>query len=374
MRVGIDATYLLEPRKSGVETYTLNLVRALLPLPGRPETYLYAAGPEAPPDAAALFEAADRRWVSRVSRLWLRLRLPLALWLDAADVAHFPGTLLPAWLPCPAVTTFYDLARFHYPDLYDPSEQPIYEHAIPRSAERSAIVIAISEATKQDLMRFLSVPEPKIAVTPLGVDARFHPQTDARQTVAERFGLEAPYILACVGSGHARKNLKAAVEAFDLLSAPGPRLVVVGAADRDAEALAAIERSPRREGIVLLGHIPEADLPAVYSAAEVFCFPSLHEGFGLPVLEAMACGTPVVCSNTSSLPEVAGEAAVMVDPRDVGALAVAIDGLLQDPDARAVLREAGLARAREFTWERTARLTVAAYQQAAGRRAGRDTA
>jgi len=363
MRLGIDATYLLEPRKSGVETYTLNLVRALFALPDRPETFLYAAGAAVPPDAAPLFRAADRARVSRVPRLWLRLRMPFAMWRDRVSVAHFPGTLLPAWLPCPAVTTFYDLAAYRYPEMYDPSERPIYERLIPASAARSAALIAISESTKRDLIEFLRVPEAKITVTPLGVDPRFAPVT-AAAAIAERLGLKQPYLLACVGSGHPRKNLKAVVEAFDHLAQPGLHLAIIGAAQRDPEALAAIEHSPSRDRIVLLGQVPEDSLPAIYSAAAVFCFPSLYEGFGLPVLEAMACGTLVVCSNTSSLPEVAGNAAVLIDPADPGSLAQAVHALLEDDARRRALSAAGLARAREFTWERTARLTLAAYQSA----------
>jgi alpha-1,3-rhamnosyl/mannosyltransferase len=189
----------------------------------------------------------------------------------------------------------------------------------------------------------------------------------AADLVAQRFGLAAPYLLACVGSGHPRKNLRGVVEAFDALSDAGLRLAIVGRADRDREALAAIETSPRRDRIVLLGHVEETDLPAIYAAAAVFCFPSLYEGFGLPALEAMACGTPVVCSNTSSLPEVVGEAAVTVEPTDPRALADAVSGLLTDETRRHALSAAGLARARTFTWQRTARLTLNAYRAAAAR-------
>ncbi len=371
MRLGFDATYLLEPRKSGVETYTLNLVRALLALPDRPETVLYAAGPAVPPDAEPLFRAADRARVSRVPRLWLRLRMPLAMWRDRVSVAHFPGTLLPSWLPCPAVTTFYDLAAYRYPETYDPAERPIYERLVPAAAARSKAIIAISESTKRDLDELLHVPEAKIAVTPLAANARFRPVPDAAHLVAERFGLRQPYLLACVGSGHPRKNLKAVIEAFGDLGSragsPAPRdfrLAIVGSVDRDAEARAALERSPARDRITLLGHVPEDDLPAIYSAAAVFCFPSLYEGFGLPVLEAMACGTPVVCSNTSSLPEVAGDAAVLIDPSEPHSLAEALQALMENTPRREALSAAGLARSREFTWERTARLTLAAYRLA----------
>jgi glycosyltransferase involved in cell wall biosynthesis len=281
------------------------------------------------------------------------------------QVAHFPGTLLPAWLPCTAVVTFYDMASQRYPDLYSPAERRIYETLIPRAAQREAAILAISESTKRDVVSSLRVPEEKVFVTPLGVDARFAPVPGAAGIVARRFGLAFPYVLACVGSGHARKNLRGVVEAFSGLRDAGVHLAIVGAADRDPAALAAIEASPARERIHLLGHVAEEDLPAIYSAARVFCFPSRYEGFGLPVLEAMACGTPVVCANTSALPEVAGAAAVMVAPEDTDALAEALSALLGDEARRAMLSAAGLARAKQFTWERCARLTLRAYEAAA---------
>jgi glycosyltransferase involved in cell wall biosynthesis len=364
MRVGLDATYLLQPHKSGVETYTLNLVRALLGLPERPEVFLYAAGPERPADAEPLLAAADRARLSSVPRLWLRLRMPLLMAWDRVTVAHFPGTLLPLGLPCPAVTTFYDLAALHYPELYDPSELGHYEALIPSAARRSAAIIAISECTKRDLVERMGVPETKVHVTPLGVDARFRPVPDADEVVRDRYCLDPPYVLACVGSGHPRKNLRGVVEAFSRLASPDTALAIVGTAERDPAAQLAVEASPARDRIVRLGHVPEADLPAIYSAAAVFCFPSLYEGFGLPVLEAMACGTPVIGAGTSSLPEVGGDVAVYIDPTDPEALAAALGELLGDEARRRDLGARGVAWARRFTWERTATLTLRAYQAA----------
>lgn len=365
MRVGIEASYLLEPHKSGVETYTLNLVRALLALDARPEVFLYAAGQQPwPTEAEELLQKADAARVSRATRLWLRLRLPIAMRRDRLHVAHFPGTLLPTWLPCPAVTTFYDLAAFRYPELYEPRELALYRRIVPAAARRAAAVIAISEHTKRDVAEFLKVEEGKIHVTPLGVSEIFVPVAKAQELVARRHGIDGPYVLASVGSGHPRKNLRAVVEAFSRLKAD-VQLVIVGSVQRDPRALAAIQESPVRHKIKLLGHVPEEDLPAIYSAARVFCFPSLYEGFGLPVLEAMACGTAVVCSDRSSLPEVAGDAAVMVDPTDVAALGCAIDELLSDERRCLELAAKGVQRAKQFSWRKTAELTVEVYRKAA---------
>ncbi len=365
MRVGIDASYLLEPRKTGVETYTLNLLRALLALPERPELLLYAAGTLAEaPDAAPVLRAGDRLRLSSRRRLWLRLRMPVAMLWDRVELAHLPGTILPPWLPCPAVTTFYDLAAAHYPELYDAVELRLYERIIPTAARRSAAVIAISEATRRDLIEVLGVPSEKIFVTPLGVAGHFRPVANAAEVVAKSHGLSQPYLLASVGSGHPRKNLSGVVDAFSRLADERLTLAIIGTAARDREALSAIDSSPARDSIRLLGHVVEQDLPAIYSAAAVFCFPSFYEGFGLPVLEAMACGTPVVCSNVSSLPETAGEAALLVDPTAPGAVAEALRSVLEDEGRQRELAAAGLARAAAFTWERTARLTLRAYRAA----------
>jgi glycosyltransferase involved in cell wall biosynthesis len=365
-RVGIDATYLLAARKSGVETYTLNLVRALLALRDRPELFLYAASRERPPDAEPLFAAADGARVSPIPRLWLRARMPLAMAWDRVTVAHFPGTLLPAWLPCPVVTTFYDLAALHYPEMYDPAELRHYEALIPSAARRSAAIIAISESTKRDLVARMGVPVAKVHVTPLGVAPHFAPVPGAKALVRERYGLRPPYVLACVGSGHPRKNLRGVVEAFSRLASSEVVLAIVGTAERDPGAQKAIEASPAREHILRLGHVPEEALPAIYGASEVFCFPSFYEGFGLPVLEAMACGTPVVCANTSSLPEVGGDVAVYIDPSEPEALTAALADLLGDEARRRELGARGVAWAKQFTWERTASLTLRAYRAAEG--------
>lgn len=364
MRVGIDATYLLTVHRSGVETYVLNLLRALLPLPDRPQVFLYAAGKSLPDDAAALLKMADRVRLSRIRRLWLRARMPLWMGWDRVCVAHLPGTILPPWLPCPAVTTFYDLGALHYPHLYEPRELALYEQVIPASAHRSAAIIAISQTTKADLVNHMGVPPQKILVTPLGVDGRFAPVPEALSLVTRRWNLRQPYILACVGSGHPRKNLRGVVQAFDELGRADLQLAIVGTVSRDPGACAAIARSPWRDRIALLGHVPEDELPAIYSAATVFCFASLYEGFGLPVLEAMACGTPVVCSNIASLAEVAKDAAVLVDPHAPGALTEALGAVLEDESRRGKMAAAGLARAAQFTWERTARGTLDAYAQA----------
>jgi len=367
VRIGIDAGYLLPPHKSGVEMYTLNLVRALLRLEERPRLYLYGAGPRPGPDTEGLWTAAARTRLSSRTRLWLRLRMPALMALDRVAVAHFPGGILPRVLPAPAVVTFYDLAALRYPGLYDPRELSYYDSLVPQAAHRASAVIAISERTKADAVTAFGLDQDKVIVTPLGVDPGFRPVPDAARSVRDKYGVGPGYILGSVGSGHPRKNLKAVVAAFELMPEAGVQLVIVGSVQRDQEARALIEASPRRERIHVLGYIPETDLPAIYSAAGALCFPSLFEGFGLPVLEAMACGTPVVCSDAGALGEVAGDAAMVVEAENRPRIADALECVLTDERVRSDLTQRGLARAGQYTWDRTARLTLGAYEKACGR-------
>ncbi|MBV2182779.1 MAG: glycosyltransferase family 4 protein, partial [Castellaniella sp.] len=272
--------------------------------------------------------------------------------------------LLPTTVPAPSVITFYDFAALAYPELYDPRERSYYDTIIPRSAQRASAVIAISERTKADAVRAFGLDEDKVVVTPLGVDPQFRPVPDAAQLVRDRYGVGPGYILGCVGSGHPRKNLKAVVSAFELMPGAGVDLVIVGSVQRDQEACALIEASPRRERIHALGYVPETDLPAIYSAAGALCFPSLFEGFGLPVLEAMACGVPVVCSNASTLPEVAGSAAALHEPKDVDQLLALLQTGLEDEHWRTQAQAAGLEQAARFSWARCTERTLQAYEAA----------
>jgi glycosyltransferase involved in cell wall biosynthesis len=237
---------------------------------------------------------------------------------------------------------------------------------IPATLGNVDRVVTDSQDACADLARFLGLPAEKLRVVPLGVSEAFRPiGPEQAAAVAARFGLNGPYVLA-VGTRQARKNQAGLVAAFCALRDELPEhcLAIAGPTiwreDRLREQVAALGMESR---VRLLGYVPDEALPALYSAASLFVFPSLYEGFGLPVLEAMACGTPVVCSNRSSLPEVAGEAALLVDPTSRDELAGAIRRALLDVDLRDGLRERGLARAREYTWQRTASRMVDVYNE-----------
>jgi len=290
------------------------------------------------------------------------------------DVVHDPVGVSPFTLGRWAglftrVVTIHDAAAFRYPEGYPWLNNALHRRYVPATLPNVDLVLTDSEASRADLTRFLRIPGDRLRVVPLGVDDTFRPVADARR-VAARYGLSRPYILS-VGARQARKNLPRLVGAFAQLhsSLPAYQLAIVGprlwtAGDVDGQ------RSPGLEdAVVSPGYVPDHDLPSLYAGASLFVFPSLFEGFGLPVLEAMACGTPVVCSNASSLPEVAGDAAMLVDPYDVQRLAQAMERVLGDGQLAAELRRRGAARAAQFTWERTSRLALAAYRDAVDARA-----
>jgi glycosyltransferase involved in cell wall biosynthesis len=286
--------------------------------------------------------------------------------MDLAHVQYF----IPPSAPCPVITTIHDVAFRRFPALFPLKHRLLLNLLIPSSARNAAAVITCSESTRRDLMELYDLPSERIVVTPYAADPIYRPMDadEARQAVRARFRIRSPYLLS-VGVLQPRKNLARLVRAYNRIAGDLPhRLVLVGKEGWAGEELRrAIGESPPGKAPVFTGYVPDADLPALYAGADIFVYPSLYEGFGLPPLEAMACGAPVITSNTSSLPEVVGDAGVTVDPLDTEALARAILDLLQDEARRSSLREAGLRRAAGFSWDRTARETLAVYRRIAAR-------
>jgi glycosyltransferase involved in cell wall biosynthesis len=274
------------------------------------------------------------------------------------------------------VVTIHDLIPLMMPQAAKPGFLALFEEQVPRAVLQSDMLITPSEHTKADLVRLLGVTPGRITVTGEAPLPCFRPvpQADARAKVAARHGLKDPYVLY-VGGFSPRKNLGALVEAFarakpDL--GDGRKLAIAGSPDAAlGQALELAHRLGCGKHIACLGHVGQGDMPYLYSAADVFVYPSLYEGFGLPPLEAMACGCPVVASDAASLPEVCGPAALLVDARDPGALAAAIAHAVLDPGLAAEMRLRGIGRAAEFTWTEVAGRTLAAYAEAL--EAGTDT-
>jgi len=299
--------------------------------------------------------------------LWEQTGLPRDLSHRKIDVFHGPAFVSPWVKVCPQVTTIFDMTWFLFPEKHTFVKRHYFKTMIPRSVRQSDVIIAISESVKKDIVRILDVPPEKVEVTYLGKEESFKPVRSAERLgrVRAKYGLTGKAVLF-VGVVEPRKNLVRLIQAFTRLKAlhGDYRLVIAGGFGWDyKEVLKAARESGIRERVLFTGFIPDEDLPELYNAAEVFVYPSLYEGFGLPVLEAMACGIPVITSNVSSMPEVAGDAGILVDPRSTADLAQALDRVLADSTLRKQMREKGLERSRLFSWEKTARQTLEIYRQ-----------
>jgi glycosyltransferase involved in cell wall biosynthesis len=349
MHLGLDASRTTVVRRTGVESYALHLTRALLKQAGTHQVTLYFR--DAP--ARGLFASGKARDVRVMPfpRLWTHLRLSAELVSRPPDVLFVPAHVVPAVCPVPAVVTVHDLGYRHFPDAHPFAQRLYLDWSTRFSARAAAHVIADSAATQRDLIRFYRAPAEKITVVYPGRDESLR-RVDAAP-VRAKYHLPETYLLH-VGTLQPRKNLLRLITAANHHSSIAT-LVLVGRAGWLSEPILAEAR--RMAHVRLLEYVPDADLAGLYSGAAAFVFPSLHEGFGFPVLEAMACGTPVICSNTSSLPEVAGDAAVLVDPLDVAALTDAITRVIADADLRAALIAKGYEQVKVFSWERAAQVT-----------------
>lgn len=370
MVIGIDASRLQVGLRTGTELYTWELIHALGTIDqGLYRYLLYSNGrPQALPPLPPNFELRSIPF----PRLWTHLRLAAEMALHAPDLLFVPAHVLPIWSPCRAVVTIHDLGYLHYPAAH-PLTRRLYLRSSTRwNAWRATRILADSEATRRDIVAFCRVPAAKIDVAYLGVSPRFAPVEDRARvrSTAARYGIAGPYLLY-VGTIQPRKNLIRLIDAWaayvaSVLSTP-VTLVIAG---KHGWLTEQIERRAAELGIGervrFTGYVADDDLPALLSGALAFLLPSLYEGFGLPVLEAQACGTPVLTSTTSSLPEVAGDAAVLVDPADTAAIQEGIARLIEDADLREQLRVRGLARVADWTWERTARQALATFKATVG--------
>jgi glycosyltransferase involved in cell wall biosynthesis len=358
-RVGFDGRDLLRKR-TGVVNNTLHLARELS-VSHPSEVIVYADQPHGPAAEQPPGDVRLRR-LSAPPVAWKHLALPLALACDRCDVFHSPTGTLPVWAPCRQVVTIHDLFAAIEPGWFPKRMAWQLRAAQRRAAHAARNVIAVSERTRRDLVERFNVPRSRISVVYNGVDhARFHPaEVDAR-AVAARFGVPYPFIL-CVGSLMPWRNAPRLLRATEPL---GLGLLFVG---RDIWGTDPTQRLAAEQGwdwARFAGYVPDADLPELYAAARVFAYPSLYEGFGIPPLEAMACGTPVVASTAGALPEVLGDAALLVEPLDEAALT---DALRSAADDQGALRRQGLERAARYSWQRAAAETWQVYEAAASPR------
>lgn len=278
---------------------------------------------------------------------------------------HYPASIGPVLPYIPSIITVHDLCYRHHPEWFSHSRRLYYRAFMGPSIRKACHIITDSQASADDVTRFLGVPGSRISVIPLGVDTLFKPATQAEcEQVRRRYGIPDRFYLF-VGTIEPRKNLERLVAAWNKIVDRAPDLVVAGRRGWKVAPGRWTNAAENPHRIHWIDHVPQEHLPALYSAATAFVWPSLMEGFGLPVLEAMACKTPVLTSNSSSLPEVAGNAAWCVDPCDVAAIAEGMLALSEDAALRAQLIEAGRRRAAMFSWRQTARGTIAVYDRVA---------
>jgi glycosyltransferase involved in cell wall biosynthesis len=371
MRVGLNARLVgtgRSFRRAGVSRYIANLIDHL-PAALEPADEMVIVGrPSSDEERPSPIGRAGRHPIPRIA--WEQTVLPVLALRGRWDLLHSPVNVAPLIPAVPSVVTVHDLAFLVEPDTMPAGRRRYLTALTAHSVRRAARVIAVSESTRRDLERWFDVPPERVTVTPLAADPRFRPPDEAALSVFRRGNaLDRPYILS-VGTREPRKNGALLVRAFAALSREIPHdLVMVGPSgwlgEELDQTLAGLDPAVR-ERVRLTGFVADDDLPLWYGAADAFAYPARYEGFGLPVLEAMACGVPVVTSNVSSLPEVAGDAALLVDPDDAGALVDALRRIVTDPRLAGELRSRGLARATTYSWAETARLTVDAYRAALG--------
>jgi glycosyltransferase involved in cell wall biosynthesis len=371
LRIAIDA-HAVGAKLGGNESYAVNLIEALAQIDSANHYTIYITTAEAR-------ERFQGRWPNFKVHATLPhtplIRIPLTLSAELrknpVDVLHVQFTA-PPFCPCPVVVSIHDLSFEHLPQTFKRRSRTQLRLTVRHSARRAARIISLSEHGRRDIIETYGITAERVSAIPLAAPSHFAPVQDNRelQRVRHNYGIDGDYILT-VGSIQPRKNLARLVQAYASLRGNKsadklPKLVLVGKSGwLYDETLRALKETGVADTVVLTGYVPQEDLPALYSGALCFVYPSYFEGFGLPPLEAMKCGAPVIVGNKTSLPEVVGDAALTVDPFDVEAIASAMQRVIESPALREELSIKGQARAETFDWRETARKTLAIYQEVA---------
>lgn len=367
LRVGINAHLLSGEagyRRAGIHQY---IAQVLCHLPQDGDEYvIFTRHAEEWLDKVGTVHRSRWPTENRLARIaWEQLAWP---WLAARhkiDLLHSMAFVTPWLSRCPAVVTVFDLSFMHFPKAFPAAQRWYLASQTARSVQRARRVITISESGRQDVHRFFDVPLAQIDVVYPGVDAVYRPLPPEeiaafreRQDLANRFVLH-------VGTLQPRKNIPTLIEAFAQAAPPDVMLVLVGGKGWLFDQIfGRVQALGLQNRVRFTGYVPDEELPLWYNAASVLAFPSLYEGFGMPVVEAMAGGTPVVAANSSSLPEAVGEAGLLFDPQNGAELADRLTAVLHNPDLAATMRTKGLAQAQKFSWEKAGRETAEVYQKA----------
>ena len=371
MHIAIDA-HSVGAQLAGNETYAVNLIGALAEIDQSNQYTLYVTKQSA-------VDRFSNRWPNFQVKLTLPhtplVRIPLTLSIELrknrVDVLHVQYTAPPR-TPCALVATIHDLSFEHLPETFKRRSRAQLRLTVRRTAQKAAQILTLSEFSRRDIIETYGVDPGSVFVTPPAAAPHFAPVTNETELrrIRTNYGIRGDYILA-LGSIQPRKNLVRLINAYGRLGRVRtkgqlPQLVLAGKRGwLEAATIRAAEQSEARGDILFIGYVPDSDLPALYSGALCFVYPSYFEGFGLPVLEAMQCGTPVIAGNRTSLPEAAGDAGVLFDPFDESAIANALTQVIENPNYRGQLRVKGLERAAAFSWRTTAKMTLEAYERAA---------
>jgi glycosyltransferase involved in cell wall biosynthesis len=374
MRIGINAQLCSSSssyRNAGVSQYIWRLLQGIGEIQPAAEIHVFLPGANRDSfhNSFVLHKRKFQTEHPLVRIAWEHTVFPFLISSLKLDVIHSPVHVLPVICPTASVVTVLDLAFMRYPRTYPLMQWKYLEFFTRRAVKKADAIITISESTRQEVIRLLGGEPRKIHTVLLAAGNSFRPASSEKiEEIKKRYGFDEPCVLY-VGTLEPRKNVQTLLLAFDKVRRELDgrcKLVIAGGKGWFySEIFRRIEDLGICDDVRFTGYVPAEDLPALYSSATVFVYPSLYEGFGLPPLEAMACGTPVITSNVSSLPEVVGDAGIMVDPRDPQELAEAIIRVLEDADLRLHMREKGLRRASEFTWRKTARQTLEVYEKVA---------
>jgi len=368
IRVGIDF-HVAGGIYQGVRTYLTNLIEAMLTVPSDLSYFVYMQHPERMTRWQGNHTSLrTKRLPSRYGRFNLLLGFPAWAIRDRLTLFH-SQYILPVHLPCKSVLTIHDILFESHPEFFPDLHRKLIKFFIPFSAKRADRIISVSDFTKRQVMQYYGIPEERIEVIYEGASRKFRPIKDDNSILSrlKAYGIKKKYVLF-VGRIEPRKNLAGLLKAFDYVRQRGRKdlsLVIVGNQDKifeEKELFDKVKEMKLDSHVVFTGGVSEDDLIALYNGAEVLTYPAFAEGFGLPVLEAMACGTPVITSDTSALPEVAGEAAILVNPYSFQEIGEALEGLLDRQDLSKELSAKGLERAKKFCWEKTAEKTVELYR------------
>lgn len=358
MRIGIDVGILRE-KKRGVGRYLSNLLEGFSKFSSDDDIYLYSPGP-------ILYNfIKNRNWHARIGTLplpgtfWLQTQCKNYIKKDNVEIFFGPSHILPLNLSntIKKVLAVHDLVAILYPETMTNYNRFIHNIFFAKSLKSADSIIAMSEATKQSIIEKFGINENKINVIYEGVSKSFRPyQPEEVKSILNQYGLNKPYLLS-VGTLEPRKNYPLLLRAFKGLKTDC-NLVIIGKPGWKFEKIfASINDLKLGNRVKILGYVKDEDLPYLYNGAEIFVFPSIYEGFGLPVLEALACGTPVICSNSSSLPEVGGDAVIYFNPNSADELVTKVNQLLTDNELKKLLIQKGLNRVKLFTWDKTAQKT-----------------